>query len=102
MKSSKIAFVALEGKKIVGVVDGGIKNGDCYTRWLYVDKKHHGKGIARKLMEKIENRFRKKSKIAKVSSSVFAVGFYQKVGYKKTRGIVKKRGWKYYPMQKKL
>ncbi len=98
-KKTKIFFVAIEKGKIVGMIRGNkSKIGN-----LFVDTKHHGKGIARKLVERFEKEAKKLgSKEIKILSSLYATHFYQKMDYKKTTGIRKMRGIKVQPMKKDL
>ena len=93
-------YVAIINNKIVGMIEGN--RNDKITR-LFVDKKYHGKGIARKLMNKIEKLYRKKgSTKIKVCSSLYAQKFYEKISYKKTTRLIKKEGMVYQPMKKIL
>lgn len=73
-------FVAIEKSKITGTIT--IIND--YIGTLFVNPEHHHKGIGTKLMETIEN-LAKKRKIEKLrlNSSINAVDFYEKLGYKK-------------------
>jgi len=94
-------FVAVIGNKIVGMVEGNKK--DKVTR-LFVDKNYQGGGIATRLMKKVEDMYRNKGATKmRVWSSSYAVKFYEKVGFRKSRGKVKhKVGVVYHPMQKIL
>lgn len=83
---SKIFFVATQKNKIIGVVRG---NKERITN-LYIDGHYHKRGIGRKLMHIFEKSAKKTgSSQIKIRSSLFAVPFYQKIGYKKTTGIRK-------------
>jgi N-acetylglutamate synthase-like GNAT family acetyltransferase len=87
-KSKKIElFVAVEGNKILGI--NGLKENQ--VRKFYVNPKYQGKSVGRKLMENIEN-IVKKRKIKKliVHSSLYAEGFYKKMGFKKVKRITSK------------
>jgi ribosomal protein S18 acetylase RimI-like enzyme len=93
-------YVVTVNNKIVGVIKGNKKN---KVTSLFVDKKYHGKGIARDLMNKLERLYKKKSaKKMLVSSSLYAQKFYEKIGYKKTTRLIKKEGMVYQPMKKIL
>lgn len=92
-------YVAIINKKIIGMIEGNGK--DKVTR-LFVNKTYHGKGIATCFMTKIENLYKKKSNKIKVFSSIYAIEFYRKMGYKKTTGIMRKKGFVYQPMKKVL
>lgn len=98
----RVAFVAIDGKKIVGVVDGKLDKTFGHTRWLYVDKQCHKRGIGKRLMQKVESIYKKKVKVAKLYASHYAIGFYQKIGYKKSRRLVKNKGGYTQPMKKVL
>ncbi len=68
---------------------------------LFVDKKHQRTGIATALINRIENSYKSTKKSITIRSSTCAIGFYEKIGYKKTRGLVRnKNGWTYQPMKK--
>jgi ribosomal protein S18 acetylase RimI-like enzyme len=97
-----ISFVALIGKTIVGVVDGRIEKRKGHIRWLFVDKRYHKQGIGKILMDKIESVMKKKVKVVKLNASIYALDFYHRIGYKKTRGIVNRKGAYTHPMKKVL
>lgn len=96
--NGEIAFVALDGKKIIGFVKG--KRG--HLRNLFVYGKYHGKGIGKMLMKKFESESKRMgSKEVVIShASTYAVPFYEKIGYKKTTGVRTKCGLKVQPMKK--
>jgi len=59
---------------------------------MFVNPKHHKKGIGRKLIENIEEIAKSKGRRKlKVGSTIFAEKFYQKLGYKRK----KKAKWGY-------
>lgn len=98
-----IFFVAIINGKIVGMIRGTKKR----IVNLYLLGKFHGMGIGKNLMQRFEKECkREKSKEIKVKSSLYAVPFYQRMGYKKVTGIKigfkTIRGLKYQPMAKKL
>jgi GNAT superfamily N-acetyltransferase len=91
-------YVALERSRVIGMVEATFP--DRLNR-LFVDKRHHGKGIG-KLMERIERSFRKRgSQRLKLRSSPYAIKFYQRIGYRKTTRIIHRQGFVYQPMAKK-
>ncbi|MBU0757843.1 MAG: GNAT family N-acetyltransferase [Nanoarchaeota archaeon] len=94
-------YVAEIDNQIVGMVEATFPD---HINRIFIDKKYHGKNFGKKLMSKIENIYKKKGSIKiKVYASDFAVKFYQRIGYKKTRGLVKRKfGFVYQPMKKKL
>ena len=76
------------------------------VRTFYVNSTYHGKGVGRKLMENVE-KIAKKRGIKKliVKSSLYAVGFYEKMGFKKVKRIITKIGKVKFPeivMEKKI
>ena len=94
-----IFYVAEENGIIVGMVAGGVNK----ITNLYVKGTEHKKGIGKKLILKFENEAIKQgSKEIKIRASLYAVNFYQKMGYKKTTGIRNFMGLKIYPMKKVL
>lgn len=98
-KKSPISFIVKENNIIIGTIRG-TKN---KITDLFVDKKHHKKGIGKKLMLKYEEEAIKQgSKYIKLQSSPYAIEFYKRLGYKKTTGIRNFKGLKINPMKKIL
>lgn len=94
-----IFFVATDSNKVIGIIKGRSNR----VTSLFVNGKHHKKGIGKKLMLKFEKTCIKKgSKIIKIRASIYATPFYQKLGYKKTTGIRRFKGLKHYSMKKIL
>jgi GNAT superfamily N-acetyltransferase len=92
-------FVAVEKSKIIGtitIID------DCIGT-VFVDPEYHNKGIGTKLMETIEKLAKdRKIEELRLQSSINAIDFYEKLGYKKG---VKSESEEYgvtYKMNKKL
>ena len=96
LESTEIFYVAIENKKIVGMVRG-IK-GRVVN--LFVDGKFHGKGIGKKLMKKFEEQGFDERNAINIKSSLFAVSFYISIGFKKTTGQRNMRGLFVQPMKK--
>lgn len=96
---SPIFLVAVEKGKIVGMLRGNpsrIIN-------LFVDGRYHKQGIAKNLVKRFEEISKeKRSSQVKIRASLYAVPFYEKVGYKKTTGIRNFLGIKIQPMVKEL
>ncbi len=95
-----ISFAAEHDDKIIGVVQGSVRDDCAKLGLLFVDKRYHRKGIGTELTNKIENRFKKKVDVVKLYSSIFALEFYQKAGYVKSTGLRSKNGFVYIPMKK--
>ncbi|MFH1426623.1 MAG: GNAT family N-acetyltransferase [Candidatus Kerfeldbacteria bacterium] len=96
---SQIAFVAEEDVRIVGFVRGTM--GRAFN--LYVDSAFHGRGIGRELMTAFEKwALGRGIKTVRVRSSLHAVPFYEKLGYKKTWGLPTKHGLRVQRMKKKI
>jgi len=97
--SAPFVYVAEYDNNLVGLIKGypnRIGN-------LFIDGKYHGKGIGKILVEKFETEVKKlDSEYINIRSSIYAVPFYQKMGYKKTTGIRNFRGLKVQPMMKRL
>ncbi len=93
-------YVALLGKRLAGMIEG---NGHDKITRLFIGKKYHGKGIGKRLVMEIEKLYRKKgSKRIIVFSSIHAISFYKRLEYKKSTRLIKKEGFVYQPMKKKL
>jgi len=74
-------LVAVDCEAIVGVLRGS--PGRLHS--LFIRKDYHGRGIGRRLMTAFERKVKKagESKIT-LQSSLYAVPFYQSLGYKRT------------------
>jgi predicted N-acetyltransferase YhbS len=95
--SFPIAFVAVDDAKVIGFVRGTANK----VSNLYVKGRYHGKGIGRKLMERFEKEAVKQGfREIRIKSSLYAISFYQRLGYKKTTGIRNLFGLKVQPMKK--
>jgi len=101
---TEMIFVAEDGDQIVGVLR--CKPGRLQS--LFVREDHHRQGIGRKLVERCEQECTiRGSKEIRLAATLYAVPFYQTVGYKKSTGI--RNGWsfdgeglKYQPMKKDI
>ncbi|MFC2082526.1 GNAT family N-acetyltransferase [Candidatus Bipolaricaulota bacterium] len=81
---SPMLYVAEEGKEIVGVLRGR----ENVLASLFVHGDHHRKGVGRKLVEHFERDSREQGvEWIRVAATMFAVPFYQAMGYKKTTGV---------------
>jgi predicted N-acetyltransferase YhbS len=75
---------------------------------LFVRQDHHRQGIARRLVERCERELAQRgSRVVRLAATLYAIPFYEAVGYKKSTGI--RSGWsfdgeglQYQPMKKKL
>ncbi|MBW2981995.1 GNAT family N-acetyltransferase [Candidatus Woesearchaeota archaeon] len=84
-KSKEIdLFVGVEDDKILGI--SGLKENQ--VRKFYVNPRYQGKGVGRKLMDNLE-KIAKKRKIKKLisHSTLYAEGFYKKLGFKRIKRI---------------
>lgn len=98
-KRAPIVYVAVEGERIIGVIRGSENKVSSFA----VDGKFHGKGLGRKLLQQFEDQAKKNgSNYIKLKSSLFAVSFYQKCGYKKTTGVRNFQGLKIINMKKSI
>lgn len=97
---SEIYLLVLDNsEKIIGMIKGRKdKIGN-----LFVSPNSHRKGIARQLVERFEKEAIKLgSKEIKINSSLYAIPFYQQMGYKKTTGIKNFHNIKIQPMRKRI
>ena len=97
-------LVAVDRGEIVGVLRGKPDR----LQSLFVRKDHHRQGIGRNLLETFEQAcLQQGATVIRVAATLYAVPFYQKLGYKKTTGV--RPGWSfegnglvYQPMKKVL
>lgn len=82
---SELVMVAEQDGEVVGVVVGTIDGTHAYFYRLAVDPSHQGRGIGRKLVEAIENRFRQRGVnrvlIMVNQDNEKALPFYHSLGY---------------------
>jgi len=104
MIQAPMVFVAEDDGGIVGVLRGSA--GRLHS--LFVRKTEHGRGIGRGLVEHFERRCREQDteKIT-LAASLYAVGFYQHLGYKRSTGVrhgpcFDGEGFPTQPMKKRL
>ena len=94
-----ISYVALDGKKIVGVVRGR----PARLTSLYVDGSYHCRGIATELANIFERDAKRLGgKTIKIRASLYGEPFYKKMGYKKSTGKRFFYDLKIQPMKKVL
>lgn len=94
-----IFYVAEEDSHIVGMINGVSDR----ISSLFVDESQHRKGIGKALLENFVIEAKDcDSDYISIESSLYAVEFYQKMGFLKTTGIVNHMGLKVYKMEKKL
>ena len=87
---SEMLFVAEDDGEIVGVLRGRKER----LASLFVTEGHHRQGIGRKLVQRFEEEsIRKGVTVVRLASSLFAVPFYQSLGYKKSTGV--RTGWSF-------
>ena len=100
LKENYKMYVAKKENKIIGMI---AFRDNSHIALLFIDKKYHKNGIARKLFEKakeycIENN--KNLEKITVNSSPYAVGFYEKVGFIKTSEEQVVDGIRFTPMSR--
>ena len=101
---STMVYVAEENGNIAGVLRGRLGR----IASLFVGGNFHRRGIGRRLVGRFEDEcLRRGGSVVKVASTLYAVQFYTKLGYKKTTGV--RAGWSfegtgllYQPMKKVL
>ena len=83
-KLESVAFVAMDGEALAGVVVVVRFWGALHVKYVYVDDHYRGKGLATRLMERALGFGRDhKCPFAFVETMSFqALGFYQKMGFK--------------------
>lgn len=91
-------FVALDGKKIVGMLT---LRGGSHISLLFVDEQYHRRGIGRALMQYLSNYLLTELQTSRVTvnASPYGVEFYHKLGFRDLRPQEKKDGIIYTPME---
>lgn len=91
-------FVALDGKKIVGMLT--LRDG-THISLLFVDEKYHRRGIGRALLQYMCHYLLTEVQAFRVTvnSSPYGVGFYHRLGFRDLRPQEKKDGIIYTPME---
>ena len=101
---SPVFFVAESNGEIAGILRGREER----LASLFVRKDYHYQGIGRKLVEAFEAEMRAQSiAVIRLAATLYAVPFYQKMGYQKSTGVRKSwsfdgYGLPYQPMKKLL
>jgi GNAT superfamily N-acetyltransferase len=90
MIRSEIVFVAETDGELVGVLRGR----PYRLGSLFVRKDYHRRGVGRKLAERFEQECREQgSSVIRVAATLYAIPFYQALGYKKSTGV--RNGWSF-------
>lgn len=105
-KRTKV-FVALEDNKVIGTagLNKSWYNGDgeYWILTVFVDIKHHKKGIGRMLIEEIEKYARQiNAKKLVIPASIAGCEFYHKLGYEYANGKKELNEGQMYIMEKYL
>jgi GNAT superfamily N-acetyltransferase len=101
---AEVVFVAEDGDQTVGVLRGRKER----LASLFVRGNRHRQGIGRELVARFEaESLRRGVTVIRVASTLYAVPFYLKMGYKCSTGV--RAGWsfegvglRYQPMRKEL
>ena len=91
-------FVALDGKKIVGMLT---LRGTACISLLFVDEKYHWRGIGRALLQYLFHYLLTETRTVRVTvnAAPYGVGFYHKLGFRDLGPEEKKDGIIYTPME---
>jgi putative acetyltransferase len=80
--------------EVDGVIAGVLRGRMDRLGSLFVDREYHHQGIGRELVTHFEDTVRRKhGTVIRVASSLYAVPFYLKMGYKRSTGI--RNGWSF-------
>lgn len=96
----KEVFVGVERERIVATA--ALVN-DGWIHDVFVDTEWHGKGIGRSMMAYLERLAKSRHvRVITLPSSLTAVSFYQKIGYKSLKKSVSREGVTEVLMEKEL
>ncbi len=101
---AEIVLVAQDGDRIAGVIRGRRDK----LQSLFVDECYQRKGVGRRLVAEYEQICLKQGgRVIKLMSTLYAIPFYQAIGYRKTTGVrvmgtFSGDGLPYQPMKKEL
>ena len=100
-KWTKDYVIVVEDKDKIIAVGRAKKNG--WITHCYIDKNYMNKGIGKEIMSRLENWLKRigKRKIL-LNSSLYALKFYKKLGYKEIGSKLVYHGIPIYPMKKVL
>ncbi|MGB2578513.1 GNAT superfamily N-acetyltransferase [Elusimicrobium simillimum] len=89
-------FACYDGENIIGVAAVRVP---AHIMFLFVDKEHHRRGVARGLFEAILAAYKNKTDEITVNSSPYALEAYHKLGFVDTEPEQEDDGIKYTPMK---
>lgn len=98
MADGEIMWVALDGDEVAGFLG---MSGTRHLKYLFVDGKHHRKGIARKLWETGKQSCLERDDsdaVFTVNSSDYAVAVYESLGFHKSGERQIKKGLVFTPL----
>ncbi|CAM3083031.1 GNAT family N-acetyltransferase [Moritella viscosa] len=88
------AVKATIGNEIIGYIAWREEN---YIGHLYVKTEYHGFGVAKRLVEEMKQV--SSARLIRVKASIYALGFYGKVGFKAMSEELSINGIRYVPME---
>lgn len=98
-ENGNIFIVAVDEDKIIGVIE---MRDLSHISLFFVDKKYHGKGIGKTLIERMIEKCKSidpSIKVVSVNSSPYAVKIYEKLGFKQIKEEQIKNGLRFVPME---
>lgn len=109
-KAIRIAFKSdidkVKDPEIYSVIKASVDNDiigyigwreEHYIGHLYVKTDYHGFGVAKQLVEAMKKR--SGARLIRVKASIYALGFYRKVGFKAMSEELSVNGIRYVPME---
>jgi GNAT superfamily N-acetyltransferase len=92
-------YVIVDDDRIRGTAS--LENNNVFS--VFVDPTYHGKGMGQRLMKYVERAAKKRGiDRLRLNSSLTALGFYEKLGYKKIKEVFNKSAGHQIIMEKKL
>lgn len=92
--SDYLTYVYEEGGRVYGYIS--IEAG-CHVYHLFVEERHHGRGIARMLWERVRENSQTTHYFLR--SSLYAVPVYRRFGFRESGPVGQQGGVEYQPME---
>ena len=92
IKKKNLIYIAEQDKKIIGYLNGNLKEKQLLLEDIYIKRNYRNKGIAKKLIQKfISDQKKSRFKEIRIDCPERLRKFYEKFGFKTTAIIMKRK-----------